>query len=94
MNKTTFVIVSSMAAVLLSPATASELGANLVVNGDAEIGSMEGWTPTDDAEVVETTYCGYDGLPSESVIRQFRFYGGGGPEVQACSQSTSTLMLK
>lgn len=91
MKTKTLVIATSLAACLSVPANANEMGTNLVVNGDAEIGTMDGWTPTNQVEIATTKVSGHLGLPPGVEIGQFCLDGGSGPLVQACSQSISLI---
>jgi hypothetical protein len=91
MNKTTLpmrtktlVIVTSLAVCPSVPANATE---NLVVNGDAEIGTMEGWETTGVEIIAAEGVVYYDGLPSPGVIGEFCFVGLSGATQETASQT-------
>jgi hypothetical protein len=74
-----------------SLAQATVLDAQLLVNGDAELGNTTGWATTG-VEVVSTAISGVDGVPAGMSVGDFSFTGGPG---SAASQSlTQTVGLE
>jgi PEP-CTERM motif len=69
-------------------AWAASLNAELLTNGDAEIGTTTGWTTTG-VEVISTSVTGQLGLPSGTSIGQWSFGGGAG---SAASQALTQLV--
>ncbi len=68
-------------------ASAQTLGANLVVNGDAETGTMDPWTPTDQLQVTPSSGPGSLGLPGGVSIGDWCFAGVLGSAVERCEQT-------
>ena len=59
----------------------------LVVNGDAETGNLDGWSPTDEIGAVESSVAGTDGLPDGTVLGGFVFTAGLGSSIESCAQT-------
>ncbi|MCA9292001.1 MAG: hypothetical protein KDA25_12795 [Phycisphaerales bacterium] len=59
----------------------------LVFNGDAEVGTMDGWTPDDQIEIATVASSGTLGLPGGYSLGRFVFTGSLGPETESCLQS-------
>jgi hypothetical protein len=72
--------------------SAQALGTNLVVNGDAELGTIDGWVDGG-IEAVDSAGAGVLGLPVGVTIGGFSFVGGLGPELQTLSQSIDVNSL-
>jgi hypothetical protein len=82
------VLVGTGALLVASLAQATALDAQLLLNGDAELGSTAGWASTG-VETVTTATSGVDGLPMGMSVGAFSFTGGPG---SASSQSLSQIV--
>lgn len=63
-----------------------DFATNLLENGQAETGSMAGWT-TSGAEVIEALVPGSLGVPPDQSLGEWCFTGGTGPATQTMTQT-------
>ena len=59
----------------------------LVINGDAETGGLDGWSPTDQIGAVDSAAAGADGLPDGAVLGEYVFTAALGRPIESCAQA-------
>ncbi len=94
-NVLTLCLCSALAGGAATAATATTLGTQLLVNGDAESGSTAGWSSTGiDALAITNAVPGTAGLPAGVGLGRFVFTGGSGAAAgQSLSQTIDLAAL-